>query len=308
MFVQDKQNHRGGFTLVELLIAIAVIGILAGMLSYALIPAWSRAKEFTIQQEMNQLEQALEQFKIKYGFYPPSFVRIQNPGDVNSDGSINDLDRVAALLPYINRIAPNHGEDAGTVGSRPIDLWWAAVGSNIGFAEGDDLVFWLSGLTKNQQFPLTGNGTATPVAYDDGSFEREIFFEFKQAQLVLEAGGVAHYNQPQGKEFPYLYIDHESYGWGPTLTTPIWYDGYSAGPNGAGGVLYENPDTFQLVTFGLDGLPGAPAIPTGTVDAGVIGNWTHWLATGPAADDNICNFAQGRLEKVKNGVMQSTSN
>ena len=280
MFVLKKQSprrDRQGFTLVELLIGIAVIGILAGMLSYALIPAWNRAKEFAIQQEMSQLEGAIEQFNIKYGFYPPSFVRITSADD---------------LLPFINRIAPNHQEDVGAAGSRPIDTWWTTVGSNIEHGDGEDLVFWLSGLLKNQQFPLTGDGVSTPNAYNDGTLEREIFFEFKQGQLVAD-GVVAHYNQPQGKPSAFLYIDNGSYG-----TDVGGYDGYRSAA-GAAGANYENPDTFQLATNGLDGL------------SGVFGSGTNpdglWGLVGEFGEDNICNFSDGRLDKMINGVVDSTS-
>lgn len=299
--MKETRTHRSraAFTLIELMIAMAVIGILVGMLAYGVIPAFTRAREFSIQQEMSQIGQAIEEFKTKYGFYPPSFIEMQT-NDLDSDGSVTTAEAVAALLPYINRIAPNHQEAVGAIGSRPIDLWWNTVGVNIGYDHGDDLVFWLSGLTKNKQFPLTGDGASTPNAYDDGAIQRDVFYDFRKGQLEYE-GNVAHYKQPAGKEASFLYLDSRNYATGPnapaSLGGPLPFEGYRAGPQVGSApnitAAYENPDTFQLITYGMDGLPGNPG---------------DWRAAGIEGEDNICNFAGGRLDQLILGTASSTAN
>ena len=153
MIVQKKQR-RGGFTLVELLIGIAVIGILAGMLSYALIPALNRGKEFAIQQEMSQIESAIEQFKTKYGFYPPSFVRVRNY-DPDSNGTSTLVEQADFILAFLNRIAPNHAEDEIVTGTtRRIDLWYTSVGQFIEHDDGDDLVFLAVRIAQQSALPV----------------------------------------------------------------------------------------------------------------------------------------------------------
>ena len=66
----------GGFTLVELLVVISIIGILAGFT----IPALNSFKRSAVlnqtRAEMAQLQTALDSFKAAYGFYPPG-----NSGD-----------------------------------------------------------------------------------------------------------------------------------------------------------------------------------------------------------------------------------
>ena len=61
---QSEQRNRFGFTLVELLVGMTVIAILAGLLTVAVGSAFVSAREFTVQQEMTQLESALEQFNL----------------------------------------------------------------------------------------------------------------------------------------------------------------------------------------------------------------------------------------------------
>ena len=75
---QRRFRSRSGFTLTELMVAITVMAILAGMLMAAVIPAMSSARRTAILMEMKQIEQSLENFKTHHGFYPPSWVRISN--------------------------------------------------------------------------------------------------------------------------------------------------------------------------------------------------------------------------------------
>jgi hypothetical protein len=242
----------------------------------------------------------VENFKIKYGFYPPSFVRIQHPGDVNGDGSINDADCIAALLPYINRIAPNHNETAINPNTNNAFIfdWWDTIGRNIDYATGQDLVFWLAGLAKNKQRPLTSDG------------EKEVWYDFNNDQLYLPPGASSYgYLQAKGKEVPYLYVDKSSYAYGPSLPPaqggPVFFDGFSNsdGYFNSGNFVagqYENPDSFQIVTFGMDGLIGAPWEPDNVNESNFTTNWNNFVSG--AAADNLCNFAGGRLERMLLGT------
>ena len=61
-----------GFTLIEMLVVIGVIGILAAMV-VALAPAAMRKRlDSRAQTELTQLISAIEAYKAKKGFYPPS--------------------------------------------------------------------------------------------------------------------------------------------------------------------------------------------------------------------------------------------
>ena len=71
-------SPRHGFTLVEMLTVIIIIGILAGLIVAAVVPAIRRAREFTIRQDIAQLEMALEKYKQERGDFPPDFAGVND--------------------------------------------------------------------------------------------------------------------------------------------------------------------------------------------------------------------------------------
>jgi prepilin-type N-terminal cleavage/methylation domain-containing protein len=154
--MQPAPRRPRGFTLTEVLVVIAIISILMGLLIAGVVRARGRADLYAIQSRISQVDTALESFKTKHGFYPPDFVRITSANQ---------------FLPYLNRYAPNHAESAQALGHSPgvrrVDVWWEQVGKYLGPETA--ITFWLSGLSKNKQFPLTyvsNNGTPA-VTTDD---------------------------------------------------------------------------------------------------------------------------------------------
>ncbi len=85
-----------GFTLVELLVVIVILAVLAALLLPAINAAVRTAKNAAVSAEINQLAQALEQFKSKFGAYPPSRVLLVENGNystyLNSNASMSSID------------------------------------------------------------------------------------------------------------------------------------------------------------------------------------------------------------------------
>ena len=69
--VASKLRRETGFTLLELLIVVAVIAILSGVATVNFLQATGRAKRVAAKSFMAQLETAISMYKIDTGHYPP---------------------------------------------------------------------------------------------------------------------------------------------------------------------------------------------------------------------------------------------
>ena len=295
------RTKRNAFTLTELMIVIVIIGILVGISSPFIFAAMRTAKEFTITNEIVQLDAAVQRFETKHGFFPPAI----GPGlEIDTTSSTGQAD----FLRYLNRIAPAHDERSAGLAS-----WWNQVGCKL---EGDSsLVFWLSGLCTSKQYPLSGNAaianSSTPLApYNANNdfmdnplnvtIDRDVFFEFTSGRLVDSPAGIAgikSYNQPEGKgdALAYRYRDSKSYTPSDPTVAALAYHVEEPG----GTIVFFNPGTFQIIGPGMDGKV------TRQTDQSMVVTNTIALASpsteadvDPEQDDNITNFANGRLDLV----------
>ena len=82
--IRRSVSPRSAFTLIELLIAIAIIALLAGLLLPAISKVRTFANRTTATSEMTQLAAACTKFQGDWGFYPPSSFTI--PTNVNQPG------------------------------------------------------------------------------------------------------------------------------------------------------------------------------------------------------------------------------
>ncbi len=74
--MKPKQSGRNGFTLIEIMVVITVIGILSVLVYSLIIPKW-RARTYYTRSlaEMNSMGNALNLYVAKYNDYPPDEVR-----------------------------------------------------------------------------------------------------------------------------------------------------------------------------------------------------------------------------------------
>lgn len=68
--VHSKLNK--GFTLIEILVVVAIIGVLSSFLMANFIGARERARDSKRKTDLAQIQSALEFFRSDHGYYPPS--------------------------------------------------------------------------------------------------------------------------------------------------------------------------------------------------------------------------------------------
>ena len=76
-------RRRGGFTIVEILVVVVIIGVLATMIVPKLFSKVGKAKQSVAKQKLAVLEGVVETFSAEYGRLPESLDDlVQRPADI----------------------------------------------------------------------------------------------------------------------------------------------------------------------------------------------------------------------------------
>ncbi len=67
---RGRERRRAGFTLLEIMVVIVILGLLAALVVPKLIGRTEEAKRTQTRLQIKNIEQALQLFKLDNGFYP----------------------------------------------------------------------------------------------------------------------------------------------------------------------------------------------------------------------------------------------
>jgi general secretion pathway protein G len=133
-------RNRSGFTLVELLVVMVIIGMLAALVFPRLIPKVGKGKQAAAKAQIELLGQALDQFRLDTGRYPATTEGLNalmvDPGAPNWDG------------PYLKKAVPNdpwgrpyNYQSPGNHGDYDL-ISYGADGSPGGEGDNKDILSW----------------------------------------------------------------------------------------------------------------------------------------------------------------------
>jgi prepilin-type N-terminal cleavage/methylation domain-containing protein len=313
-----------GFTLVEILVVVAIIVILMAILIPTAVGMVSRARNAAIGFELSQLKTALDEYKKEHGDYPPSMD--WDPGNTT-------IGNIPAT------VAAQRAKWWDSSNSRPSAYAYASVcerhllrcypkatdkfkfyRSIAPLLEQDEaLVFWLYMIANDQREPFknfvyNNNNVlvyAAPVLSSQlimndfpGSYSRHSHFEFLAPRLVdIDNDGIPAYQSLYSRETTYMYFDSRTYAFSQhpdyaalRVAQPFVDATTLTKPN----PKFVNPDTFQILSSGQDGNFGLvvtaynPNDIVGTFAYGQTKMFPTMINTNEEDSDNLADFTEGR--------------
>lgn len=250
---------RRAFTLVELLMVVAIIGILIGLLLPAVNAVRVRTKRAAISMELSQFDIAIKAFKEKCGDYPPDF------GNLDRREALMEVRRfIARAWPRCSKLPSDWAVDPDPDKEKIKELpakYNPATALVIWLGGVRDSVGELQGFSADPQnpFDVDANGAQVP---DTQICTSRIprFYELKESQTTVYPGTTDRWcywpaqldkNQRQGEAgIVYFKAGSKGYtgrGWG-YASRPAMTDGTATTPN-----AWLQPKSFQLRCCGLDG-------------------------------------------------------
>ena len=286
-------SSRHGFSLIELLVVIVIIGILIALILPAIAGVRNRARVAQVTSEITQLDNAIAKFKSVYNVDPPSSLYIPPAGDA-SKWPAADRSKVRAIWPQFN--FDTNGGLAN--GSKDLHLNGA-----------ECLVFFLGGLENTTSDPpvVVGFSKDPRSPWQSAGTNREgPFFEFANERFTdVDKDGLLEYMDAlPGQTVPYLYLSSQGRNYkrtnaaGSGLAAQDDFDvfGGPSNPKDLQSVYLKTAtppqahrnDGYQIISPGNDGLYGSGGV---FKDADTLKN----EANRAAEVDNITNFSGGQL-------------
>ena len=123
------KSTRSGFTLVEILIVVVILGILAAIVIPQFTEASTEAKLSSLCTDLQTLRSQIELYKIQHNDFPPSFANFeaQMTGQTDIDGNVG-----TDYGPYIQKIPTNQFNNKTALDNT------GTIGDNVGGWEYDD--------------------------------------------------------------------------------------------------------------------------------------------------------------------------
>jgi prepilin-type N-terminal cleavage/methylation domain-containing protein len=194
-----SKSSRSAFTLVELLVVISIIGVLVAITVPSVMAVRVSFLQSAVRFEVDQFATALEQYRTKYGEYPP-------------DGSSWPI-----MEAHLRRAFPEMIQSEMEIFRATRDQFGGQA-----MSRSQAVVFFLGGFSEDKQRPFTGKGgpfQRTPTGLVFNTTRDNSFYEFESGNYIFPPSGrparpyrlpLPSYTTYQSQS-PIVYFDSRSY-------------------------------------------------------------------------------------------------
>jgi prepilin-type N-terminal cleavage/methylation domain-containing protein len=323
---------RLGFTLLELLIAISIIAILAGLILTVASSAMIKAHNAQVSADILSLSAGISAFKQQFSVEPPSRITLYEQGTISAPSGASSWNSDPRSMGLIRQIWPQFdftiNRDINGDGNMT---------ENISLSGAECLVFFLGGVpsliishSPAQTGDTPGNQGGSPMGFSQnpsdpfsrvGTTNRLTFTTFDLNRLIVYGTQTNRMNTyidqlapkptftpaslPAAQPYPYLYLSSyggQGYDVANELATPpggTFVDVYRQGPNGSTTTSPStpwNPNSYQIISPGGDQVSPPPVGGYGIGGEYEAGDPKGLLVGSRGAErDNITNFSSGTL-------------
>jgi prepilin-type N-terminal cleavage/methylation domain-containing protein len=216
--------RRDAFTLMELLVVIAIIGIIAALLLAGVVAVMGNKDDVNNGNDINQLKIGLENFKNKFGVYPPGIIRLCSHRAQYTHAAADPRSLDAYSVTVLNKMWTKLSNPNGAWSTTGID--WSGTGNlqlDVTLVGDQCLVFFLGGIPKAG---TGGNGFANDPMNPNNPNASRVgpWFQFDVGRLqVLPVLKMPVLGNVRGNGFP-SYMDAYTSN---NIGMPILYFGAS---------------------------------------------------------------------------------
>ncbi len=274
---QNNASRGAGFTLVEILVVIVIIGMLAGLTTSVLVSARRSVRNSVVSTQEAQLSMALDEYKNKYGEYPPD---MSDP-----DAVMRHIKKrwprynVPDIATFYNHVALGCRISSGAYGrNENMGRNYEPRGEHVWNLRRyvSSLVFWLGGLPDENGIPSGFYANPkSPLGVD------------KDGNLLGRPGRAT-------REKPLYAFERKE------LSVVGWADGYNGGTTGNDVVYYPTAES-ELWDDSIGAYVYTPACTQGdlpimyfrpSVGMGYADKYVFWGETATEGVTQACPYAR----------------
>jgi general secretion pathway protein G len=128
MHLESKQKRRGGFTLVEILIVVIILGILAGIVIPQFSTASGDSRNSSVKSQLQTVRNAIQVYQMQHMDTLPDLSSGWTPllTQTNPQGSTTGTVLVGPYLPSVPVNILTGGSNISTAAGAGVDWVWTA--------------------------------------------------------------------------------------------------------------------------------------------------------------------------------------